>query len=200
MEYIKNFIITLVMIMIFSTAVELISPDNSMKKYIRFILGLILVAAMLNPIIYFFTKGEEDVIATIESYTNTFDRGEQEEVIDTSKDERIESFKSNLNKNCDTLLKNEFDNKKFTSNVVCTLDLNEMTYTIDKIEVGVEDTSVKIIDKIKINVNESKEAISDDERVENEESIKNYLAETFKIPMEKIEVYKWTELHLVYLV
>ena len=36
MEYLNNFIITLVATMIFMTSIEIIAPDNSMKKYIDF--------------------------------------------------------------------------------------------------------------------------------------------------------------------
>ena len=38
MEYLNNFVITLVATIIFMTAVEIIAPDNSMKKYIKFVL------------------------------------------------------------------------------------------------------------------------------------------------------------------
>ena len=53
MEYLNNFIITLVATMIFMTSIEIIAPDNSMKKYIKFVLGLILISVMINPIINF---------------------------------------------------------------------------------------------------------------------------------------------------
>ena len=56
MEYLNNFIITLVATMIFMTSIEIIAPDNSMKKYIKFVLGLILISVMINPIIKFFTE------------------------------------------------------------------------------------------------------------------------------------------------
>ena len=59
MEYIKSFIETLVTIIILFSAIELISPNNSMKKYIKFVLGLILIVVMLSPIIDFFTEGED---------------------------------------------------------------------------------------------------------------------------------------------
>ena len=64
MEYINNFVITLVATMIFMTAVDIISPDNSMKKYIKFVLGLILISVMINPIIKFFTGGEQELVNT----------------------------------------------------------------------------------------------------------------------------------------
>lgn len=190
MEYINNFVITLVATMIFMTAVDIISPDNSMKKYIKFVLGLILISVMINPIIKFFTGGEQELVNTIKNYESMFYEGIiNENEKDTNKNQ-IESFKNNLNSNCNSLLKEEFSDKDFKSNVECEIDLQSMTYNIESLEVGVKENGIKIVDSIKININEeSEQAISNDEKVENAEEIKNYLSEVFKIPTEKIKLY-----------
>ena len=190
MEYINNFFITLVATMIFMIAVDIISPDNSMKKYIKFVLGLILISVMINPIIKFFTGGEQELVNTIKNYENMFYEGiTSENENDVSKNQ-IESFKNNLNSNCNSLLKEEFSDKDFKSNVECEIDLQSMTYNIESLEVGVKEIGIKIVDSIKININEeSEQAISNDEKVENAEEIKNYLSEVFKIPTEKIKLY-----------
>ena len=90
MEYLNNFIITLVATMIFMTAIEIIAPDNSMKKYIKFVLGLILISVMINPIIKFFTGGEQEVINRIKGYEDMLNlgvtnEGESKEVIEKGK-------------------------------------------------------------------------------------------------------------------
>ena len=190
MEYINNFVITLVATMIFMTAVEIISPDNSMKKYIKFVLGLILISVMMNPIVKFFTGGEQELVNTIKSYESMFYEGITSENEDSISKSQIESFKNNLNSNCDSLLKEEFSDKDFKSNVECEIDLENMTYSIDSLEVGVKDEGIKLVDSIKIDINEeSEETVSKDGAVENEEEIKNYLSEVFKIPKEKIKLY-----------
>ena len=61
-ETLKNIVITLVTVLIFISAVELISPNNKMKKYIKFILGLILISVILNPILQFVSNGEKSVV------------------------------------------------------------------------------------------------------------------------------------------
>lgn len=190
MEYINNFVITLVATMIFMTAVEIISPDNSMKKYIKFVLGLILISVMINPIVKFFTGGEQELVNTIKSYESMFYEGITSENEDSISKSQIESFKNNLNSNCDSLLKEEFSDKDFKSNVECEIDLENMTYSIESLEVGVKDGGIKLVDNIKIDINEeSEQAVSNDGTVENEEEIKNYLSEVFKIPTEKIKLY-----------
>ncbi len=191
MEYLNNFIITLVATMIFMTSIEIIAPDNSMKKYIKFVLGLILISAMINPIIKFFTGGEQEVINRIKRYEDMLNlgvtnEGESKEVIEKQK----EAFKSNLNSNCDNLLKEKFSDKDFKSDIKCNINLSDMTYSIDSLEVGVRENGIRLVDKIRINVNdESEEAVSNNEKIDNEEEIKNYLSELFKIPIEKIKLY-----------
>lgn len=190
MEYINNFVITLVATMIFMTAVEIISPDNSMKKYIKFVLGLILISVMINPIVKFFTGGEQELVNTIKSYESMFYEGTTSENEDSISKSQIESFKNNLNSNCDSLLKEEFSDKDFKSNVECEIDLENMTYSIESLEVGVKDGGIKLVDSIKIDINEeSEQAVSNDGTVGNEEEIKNYLSEVFKIPTDKIKLY-----------
>ena len=191
MEYLNNFIITLVATMIFMTSIEIIAPDNSMKKYIKFVLGLILISVMINPIIKFFTGGEQEVINRIKRYEDMLNlgvtnEGESKEVIEKQK----EAFKSNLNSNCDNLLKEKFSDKNFTSDIKCNINLSDMTYSIDSLEVGVRENGIRLVDKIRININdESEEAVSNNEKIDNEEEIKNYLSELFKIPIEKIKLY-----------
>lgn len=191
MEYLNNFIITLVATMIFMTAIEIIAPDNSMKKYIKFVLGLILISVMINPIIKIFTGGEQEVINRIKRYEDMLNlgvtnEGESKEVIEKQK----EAFKSNLNSNCDNLLKEKFSDKDFKSDIKCNINLSDMTYSIDSLEVGVRENGIRLVDKIRINVNdESEEAVSNNEKIDNEEEIKNYLSELFKIPIEKIKLY-----------
>ena len=190
MEYINNFVITLVATMIFMTAVEIISPDNSMKKYIKFVLGLILISVMINPIVKFFTGGEQELVNAIKNYESMFYEGTTNENEDSISKSQIESFKNNLNSNCDNLLKEKFSDKEFKSNVECEIDLESMTYSIESLEVGVKDGGIKLVDNIKIDINEeNEEAVSNDGSVENEEEIKNYLSEVFKIPTEKIKLY-----------
>ena len=190
MSYINNFVITLVATIIFMTAVEIISPDNSMKKYIKFVLGLILVSVMINPRIKFFTGGEQEVINAIKKYENIFHEGIGEESETAMTQSQIEAFKNNLNNNCDNLLKTEFSDKDFKSNIQCDIDLENMTYNIQSLEVGVKETGIKLVDNIRININrESQEVISNEEVIGNSEEIKKYLQETFNIPIEKIKLY-----------
>lgn len=189
MEYIKNFIIALVTTIIFITAVEIIAPDKPIKKYIKFVLNLILISVLLNPIVYLFTKGEAEIIGGIEKYEKILSQGNDSNNSKAIKDKREEAFKDNLNKNCEMLLQEKFDDKKFECDVICTIDLENMKYNIEKVNVGVKDNKIKLIEKINIDTNKSKEVISSKEEVEGSEDIIQYLTEELSVSREKIDVY-----------
>jgi len=195
MEEIKGFVITLVTMLILMTAIEFIAPDNNMKKYLKFVLGLILISVMLSPIISLFSKGEESISLQVQKYIEL----SENESAEVSKDYKSNSenvFKENLEQNCNRLLKEKFTDKEFVSNIDCEVDMNNINYSIDKVQVGVKNKDVSKIQKIIINTQkDSKSVSSQDEKVNNEDEIISYLAEALNVSKDKIEVYKvnWWE-------
>jgi stage III sporulation protein AF len=172
------------------SAVEIIAPDNSMKKYIKFVLGLILISIMINPIVYLFTKGEQEIVTTIKNYENSLSDDLGSNTGERTSDDREVAFKENLNKNCEKLLSEEFSNREFKSEIECSVDFENMSYSIEKVKIGVEDKGIKVIEKIRINKNESTETISSDDNIEGKEEIKSYLSKVLNISQEKIDIYK----------
>ena len=68
MDQIQKFIVNLSSIIVFMTAIEIIAPENAMKKYVKFVLGLILIAFMINPIVYFASNGENIITGKIKEF------------------------------------------------------------------------------------------------------------------------------------
>lgn len=192
MENISTFIVTLVTTLILMTAVELIAPDNSIKKYINFVLGLILISVMLTPIISFFSKGEIQITNEISRYENSFDEIIKNEENENSDEKTNETFKNNLEKNSNKLLNEEFEGMKFESDISCNMDLENMTYSIDKMDVYVKYDGVKKVQKIKIDTSDSSEVIAkenEEEVVSESRQIKEYLEEVLNIKAENIKIY-----------
>ena len=55
-ELLKVWVTNITIAIFFITAVEMILPDNNMKKYAKFVLGLMLIVVIINPIIKIFDK------------------------------------------------------------------------------------------------------------------------------------------------
>lgn len=198
-ETLKNIVITLVTVLIFISAVELISPNNKMRKYIKFILGLILISVILNPILQFISNGEKSVLDGIESYEEVFstrkDKVDLDNVniqneIEDKEESRKKAFINNFNKNCDNLLKNQFKKMIFKSEIDCDVNFTDISLNIKKLKIGVGENKINKIKKVVI-----KNDTQSNTQEENKEytEIIDFAASELNIPKEKIEVYKLEE-------
>lgn len=185
MEGIKAFVVTLVCTLIFITAVELIAPDNSFKKYLKFILGLILVAVILTPIINVFTKGEEQISSLIDKFANTKETSAT--VVEGEKNKNTiqeKVFKENLEKNINEMLINNFRGTTFDTKVDATITFNgEVKVDIKKVSVSMDDGSVKKVETVVIGEKAKDESV---ELTEKEKKVRSYLKDELKINENKI--------------
>lgn len=189
MEYIKSFIETLVTIIILFSAIELISPNNSMKKYIKFVLGLILIVVMLNPIIDFFTEGEDKIVSTIKEYEGILSTDTEISSDVAASNEVEDVFIENLNKNSATELAEKFPDYKFVCDIDCNIDLNNFSYDISHAKISISTNKIQEVEKIeKVEIsNDNKtnsQAYSDDEQ-----KILSYVSNMLGISEDKIEIY-----------
>ncbi|OSA90531.1 UNVERIFIED_ORG: stage III sporulation protein AF [Clostridium botulinum] len=195
MNLLKELVTTLVTALIFITAIELISPNNGMKKYLKFILGLVLITIILNPIVKIISSGQNNIYDSISNYEDVFSNyqnqiksSEENELKDG--DLRKQAFEENFNKNCESVLKSQYSNKKFKSDVECTVNFNSMIFDIKKIKVGISEKSVSKIKKVIIN---KKDKSYDDNQNSQYKEVVTFISEQLDIPKEKIEVYKIEE-------
>ena len=198
METLKELVTTLTTVFIFISAVELIAPKIKTKKYVSFVLGLILISVILNPIVKFISSGERSIETGIENYTAVFSKNQSkinsennsdvsfEKNRDTN-DSRKSAFIRNFDKNCDSMLKEKFPNLTFKSQVDCDVDFTDIKIDIKKLSIGIKDESIKKIEPIKIGDDEKE----NDKNINDEYGdIITYVSSELKIPKEKIEVYR----------
>lgn len=191
MEEIKGFVITLVTMLILISAIELISPENSMKKYIKFVLGCILIAVMISPLIHFLGDGEELLVNKIDSYLSMpKEETEVSSSFEESKDTRSEVVLNNIEDNLNRLLKEQYSDSDFNVKIQGNIDMDNIEYSIEKIEVGVKDKGILNVEKIVINEEESTEVSTNSENVKNKQEIIEFLKDTLKISEDKISVYR----------
>ena len=180
--------------MFFITAVEIILPDNSLKKYAKFVLGLILITVFINPLIKVFDRNFD-----INTYTSnaiqSFDAKKTENEFQKYKEKNIkdtlEVFKLNLQTNCEKKLKEKYPDSNYKVQVEASYDGNNDKLVIKDIKVGVKDGSIERIKKIKIG-DDSKTVDNGDKEINNEksQSIKKYLGDELNVSKDVIQVYK----------
>lgn len=195
MAILKEFVITLVSTLVLITAVEIILPDNSIKKYSKFILGAMLIGVILNPIIKFLSNGEENIESKIRQYSSL--EYKQRENKENNKEIQKQSFKENISKNINNILKTEFSDMEFSNELKCIIDLENMDVTIEELIVYVDKSAkekIKTIEKIKeVTIDKKEKEQKEIKESKEYDEIKKFLVKELKIEKEKIKIIKKEE-------
>lgn len=189
MEIIKAWISNICTVVLFITAVEIILPDNSLKKYAKFVLGLILMTVIINPIMKVYDKNfdinvmssnVEKAIEIKESKSN------MEEYKKKNLNATLETFNSNLKKLSEEKLKEKFKDMDFEVKVKSDIEHNQVKIT--SIEAGVKERGIQKIKKVAIESFKSeKENTNENERF-NE--VKQFLSKELNIQEKLIKIYQ----------
>lgn len=191
MDALRSWIINICTTVFFITAVEMLLPNNNLKKYSKFVLGLILMTVIINPLVKFLNKGTEvttfinKTTSTVEQFNKTDDAKLKEKNISDT----LNVFKTNLEKLCDNKLKEKYP--KFTCRTEADVSFNADTqeFTIKNIKIGMNDGAVDKVGKIDVRTsNDFQKNNVDDSK--NGREVKNYLSGVLDLPENKITVYK----------
>jgi len=192
-DTLKIWVTNITIAMFFITAIEMILPDNNMKKYAKFVLGLMLIVVIINPIIKIFNKA-----FNFSSYSNkaTYYMESSTAVTDVKKYKEIniinttENFKVNLEKQCIANLDEAYPDQQYNADIEIVYDEKNGVYNIKKVEIGIVDKGVKNIKKIEINTKSVSASKGNILSGEQGDKIKRLLSNKFKISGNIITVYK----------
>lgn len=194
MEFVKAWVANIAVVVVFMTAIELILPNNDIKKYGKFVMGLILMVTIMKPILSVIDKGFnfESYVYEAEKYLQSsklevdYEKYKQKNIEST-----MELFKKNLEMQCEETLKEEFYEKDFEVKVDVSYLEDSKDFIINNIEIWVEEKGVKRVKKIQnVSINEDskdKEGIEDSELAEG---IKLFIGGKLDLPKNKINVYE----------
>ena len=192
-EVLKVWVTNITIAVFFITAVEMILPDNKMKKYAKFVLGLMLIVVIINPIIKIFDKNfdlysySNKAVSYMESSTSATDIKKYKDINITK---TSDNFKNNLEKECIIDLQEAFPENKYDADIEIVYDDKISQFNINKVEIGIEEGGVKKISEINIDtksVNASEKNILEGEEGDK---IKSRLSSKYQISKDVITVYK----------
>lgn len=191
-ESLKGWVINICTIVLFITAVEMILPDNSLKKYSKFALGLILISVLINPLIKIFDKNFD-----INVYSNNISKAMDEEnyknTIQEYKEKTLENtinnFQVNLKGMIEDKIKDKFPDLNTTVDVKAEFNDKENKFNIKSINIGIKDKKVKKIKKVQVNNSgkHNEDTILKDQLSNN---IREYLSKELSVPKNIITIYK----------
>lgn len=162
----KEYISTIIYISIFSIILELILPNNKMKKYIVSLIGLLIVIIVSMPVINFFKN--EDVILALSTAID--------EISFSNETMHEYDFVKQRDRMVSSSVKDKLEEEILSS---CNKDLKE--YSISKVRINLDDEyKVKEIDVFVKSIND----------VEDARKIINYITDTYNVKEQVINIIK----------
>ncbi|MFV3013707.1 stage III sporulation protein AF [Clostridium botulinum] len=194
LQWLKEWITNIAVAVFFITAIEMLLPKNNIKKYGKFVLGLILITVILNPIIKIFNK-DYNISQYVEKATASFNNVDYKNDFDKYKkknrEETLNNFKANLQNQTKKKLEEKFPENKYEVNVKIAYDEEKDNLEIKSMDVGVKGNKIEKIKKVnKINIGSNENGKEDKKSFEGEGKIKQFISNEFKVSSEVIKVYK----------
>ncbi|NFD29617.1 stage III sporulation protein AF [Clostridium botulinum] len=194
LQWLKEWITNIAVAVFFITAIEMLLPKNNIKKYGKFVLGLILITVILNPIIKIFNK-DYNISQYVEKATASFNNVDYKNDFDKYKkknrEETLNNFKANLQNQTKKRLEEKFPENKYEVNVEIAYDEEKDNLEIKSMDVGVKGNKIEKIKKVnKINIGSNENGKEDKKSFEGEGKIKQFISNEFKVSFEVIKVYK----------
>lgn len=154
--YLKNWIIGVVVTVIFMVLVDMILPSNNFKKYAKLATGLIVIITILTPVFKLFNNGI-NLGQSIEEYANTMSRSEIQ-IKEGGGSENINLqtiavFKDNLKKSIERSIQDRTGKKYSVTRMDIEEDVTSYNFSAVKyleIKKSYNNSDIKPVDKITI--------------------------------------------------
>ena len=195
-EFISDWAGELIVSLIVVTIVEMLLPDNNIKKYVKTIIGVYIVFCIILPFI-----NKEEFISVLKSTQKSLEKLQIESQVSNNQDEnnhvealyirefekdvikRVESLGYKVKK-CDVSI--EIEATKENAGIH---EINLIIGGKNQNEVN-PNIEIEEVEKVEISINESNRANNTSEETENEDTkkIKKALSEYYEIKEEKIKI------------
>lgn len=190
-DWIKNWVISICSAVIFISAVELIIPDNKMDRYVKFVMGLILIAIIMNPIVKVLSH-KLDMATYINKANNYMDSKSLDDSVKKYKQQdeinTLNTFKTNIENTSTKMLKDKFPNNEYVIKADVSYSNEGRDVVINDLKIDVKNQGIDKIQKVDINTKtvgaDTASQSSDKMAIE----IKNYLNQELKIDEKNIYV------------
>lgn len=186
--FFKDWIIAVVTTVMFVILIDMILPDNSFRKYAKFVTGLIVIITILTPVFKLFDRNSS-IETYINQYASTY--SDNTKTVDKDKFQRdfqsqtIAAFKENLKNTIEQKIKTDTGKKITVVKLDINEDVNDMNFADIKyleLKKSYEDGQIKPVEKVVIGQKASQgEAYKDQE-------VLSLLRKEFNINPEKVKL------------
>ena len=203
MEAIIEWIRNLVVFILFATIVDMLIPSSALGKYVRFVIGLLLLILLINPLFAFLKIPLGETLS--QQFFSKLDETNIQNHLEAKKKTEIqakhhayilEQMAVQLKKQVNPELKEQFQVEMTTGTIDADVsDTNELL-AINHLQVRVQDikgedaTYISPVAEIQIGQFEAEMTQNESDTAKKLAAIQAYFAEKLAIDLEKIEIIK----------
>lgn len=200
MSYITEWVTQIILFLLLAFVIDLILPTSSLRKYIKMVVGLLLILIFLQPLFHLFDVDMERFFAReVSRWNNAAQVEEMENLIDDKKKEIqasqrayiLEQMAVQLKKQAKEELVKEYGVEiqnfsfQFQDEQNMSLEtLEQLTVVLSETEKGRDPSSVE---EVVIDLDQPP---NDEENSKATEKVKAFLASTWQIPEEQL-IIQW---------
>ncbi len=196
MDFLKSWVLNIVALGLLIVIFEIIVPSGKIKKFINLVAGFILIIAVINPFVTFFSKGFsfKDIQLTD---SNVMDQKEMEQqsknVDDKQKQQIVEVYRSKIKKRIEDTVREMDGVSDAKANIVINEDYESENFG-GIISVSLEvvnapsDKGIKPVNKVEIG--KDKEALESKKEVDKQlkSKIEDKICKLFDIEKNSIAI------------
>ncbi|WNF37822.1 stage III sporulation protein AF [Bacillaceae bacterium IKA-2] len=205
MQFLTDWISNIILLILLATILELLLPNSSLQRYVKMVVGLLLLMVILNPLFSILSKDADSWIDSID-LTTQFDESELDFLIESKKKEIQRAQLAYISEQVAVQLKRQVEEEMITKfekeikevTVVLSDFLDEDDYlnsitnvfihlkAIPNDQQLVRNEIVEAVSLVTINTTEQNQPLQNEAK--NKQEISHFLATQWQIPIDKIEV------------
>ncbi|WP_096188465.1 stage III sporulation protein AF [Evansella halocellulosilytica] len=205
MSVVTAWVTNIIILILFATILELLLPNSKMQRYVKLVVGLMLLMVMLQPILSIFQTDPEEWLSEMAEW-GTVDEENQMNEIESKKNEIEMVQDAYISEQAAVQLKRQVESKLIeqfevvpvevamtleTSNTDEILeeypDVHVLLQRVEEVQED-EEISVVTIDPVVIDQDDEELETTDHPQNDLDDAITSFLSSEWSIPVEKIHV------------
>lgn len=205
MSVVTAWVTNIIILILFATILELLLPNSKMQRYVKLVVGLMLLMVMLQPILSIFQTDPEEWLSEMAEW-GTGDEENQMNEIESKKNEIEMVQDAYISEQAAVQLKRQVESKLIeqfevvpvevamtleTSNTDEILeeypDVHVLLQRVEEVQED-EEISVVTIDPVVIDKDDEELETTDQPQNDLDDAITSFLSSEWSIPVEKIHV------------
>ncbi|WP_078428717.1 stage III sporulation protein AF [Alkalihalobacterium alkalinitrilicum] len=204
MSFLTDWLTNIIIFILLATILELLLPNSSMQRYVKMVVGLLLLVIILNPLLSIFSKDINDILPDFTKYEqvteNSLENSIERKKIEIESGQRAyisEQMAVQLKRKVEEELVARFDVE--VNGIIITLDEFAFEQAEDAIvdvtvhlkEVKDQEEQGDLVQSVQVvSIDTSKEfpSQSREDTVMNVAPIQSFLADEWQIPKDKISL------------